>query len=292
MKATLFATFVALLMVGCGESDLDDPETRKIIAEAIDGEKLEWRGAQAYGTLSVYFQQTPYTGWVKRMDTNGQIEMLSQFKDGKRDGLSTYWRTKLAWWDSGGQKLSECTYKDGKRDGLEARWYKNGEKNVESTWKDDKLVTAVVWKPNGERCPETGVDENGNAVWVHYNDDGAEDGRDFYRDGKFVSWMQIERWDNGQKKSETTLKDEKRDGLWAYWHENGQKQREETYKDGKLWTAVAWKPNGEKCPVTNVVDGNGVVVEYDVDGNGVSVAYNEDGTERSFTYKDGEIVKD
>ena len=23
-----------------------------------------------------------------------------------------------------------------------------------------------------------------------------------------------------------------------------------------LWTAVAWKPNGEKCPVTNVVDGN------------------------------------
>jgi len=42
-------------------------------------------------------------------------------------------------------------------------------------------------------------------------------------------------------------------------------------------TTVAWKPNGEKCPVTNVVNGNGVWVWY-----------NDDGTE-SFrtTYKDG-----
>jgi general secretion pathway protein G len=44
-------------------------------------------------------------------------------------------------------------------------------------------------------------------------------------------------------------------------------------------SAVAWKPNGEKCPVTNVVDGSGVVVRY-----------NEDGTEnRRETYKDGKL---
>ena len=47
-------------------------------------------------------------------------------------------------------------------------------------------------------------------------------------------------------------------------------------------TAVVWKPNGKKCPDTNVVDGNGVVV-----------VYNEDGTERvRLTYKDGKRVKD
>jgi hypothetical protein len=51
------------------------------------------------------------------------------------------------------------------------------------------------------------------------------------------------------------------------------------FKDGKLRTAVAWKPNGKKCPVTNVKDGNGVVVRY-----------NEVGTEKDrITYKDGEI---
>ena len=47
--------------------------------------------------------------------------------------------------------------------------------------------------------------------------------------------------------------------------------------------AEVWKPNGEKCLVTNI----------DKDGNGVMVVYNEDGTESSrTTYKDGEKVKD
>ena len=45
---------------------------------------------------------------------------------------------------------------------------------------------------------------------------------------------------------------------------------------------VAWQPNGEKCPVTNLKD-----------GNGVSVRYNDDGTEDGrLTYKDGEEVID
>ena len=48
-------------------------------------------------------------------------------------------------------------------------------------------------------------------------------------------------------------------------------------------TAIGWKPNGEKCPVTNVVDGNGVKVEYNI----------KDGTEiRRGTYREGELVSD
>ena len=54
------------------------------------------------------------------------------------------------------------------------------------------------------------------------------------------------------------------------------------FKVGKLMSAKAWKPNGEKCPLTNVKD-----------GNGVWVLYKEDGTEfLRFTYKDGEPVED
>ena len=45
MKAILLSLFVALLMVGCGGLDLDDPETLdKIIAEAIEGTSLQKRG--------------------------------------------------------------------------------------------------------------------------------------------------------------------------------------------------------------------------------------------------------
>ena len=62
------------------------------------------------------------------------------------------------------------------------------------------------------------------------------------------------------------FEDGKKHGSWAGWHGNGQKSHESTYKDGKLITAVAWKPNGDKCPVSNVVNGNGVLVRYNDDG--------------------------
>ena len=47
MKATLFFPFIALLMVGCGSPDLDDPETLEDLrADAIDRNKLQKRGKE------------------------------------------------------------------------------------------------------------------------------------------------------------------------------------------------------------------------------------------------------
>ena len=88
--------------------------------------------------------------------------------------------------------------------------------------------------------------------------------------------------DNGQKNSEFNFKDGKLHGFQIGWYENGQRQSEGNYEDGKIMSVVVWKPNGEKCPVTNVKDGNGVWVWY-----------NKDGTEaRRSTFKDGERVED
>lgn len=61
----------------------------------------------------------------------------------------------------------------------------------------------------------------------------------------------------------------KPDGLFTAWHDNGQKKAELNYKDGKLLSLDVWKPNGEKSPVSNIVNSNGVMV-----------IYNEDGTEK------------
>jgi len=53
-------------------------------------------------------------------------------------------------------------------------------------------------------------------------------------------------------------------------------------QEGKIASAQVWKPNGEKCPVTNLKDGNGIIV-----------IYNDDGTEKvRFTFKDGKLVRD
>ena len=183
MKASLFALFVALLMVGCGgeakkpaedmtesnqssaqkppakslqvaKIDLDDRETRdKIIAEAIERDKLQKQGTKGE-ELYAPNDQAAYTGWVKLMYPNGQIMILGQIKNGKQDGLVT-------------------------------KWYENGQKRQEENYKDYKLMSAVGWKPNGEKCPVTNV-KDGNGVWVWYKEDGTESFRKTYKNGKIV----------------------------------------------------------------------------------------------------------
>jgi hypothetical protein len=194
MKKLLAAMFVALLMVGCGgdddsgedgsEIDLDDNETRnRIIAGAIDGKKLQPRGGNLYtqvslqrslfekGEVLLYAsnEQTPYTGWARIMYDYGlwgqpiiQINKLIQFKVGKPDGPFTH-------------------------------WYMNGQKQLEGTHKNGKLLTAVSWKPNGEKCPVTNV-ANGNGVRVWYRETpvGMEKGgRHTYKDGVKVEDSEI-----------------------------------------------------------------------------------------------------
>ena len=64
---------------------------------------------------------------------------------------------------------------------------------------------------------------------------------------------------------------------------NGQKMAESTYKEGKLWSVKCWKKDGEKCPVTNLKDGNGVRQRYYTDsGKALNV----------LTYKNGELVEE
>jgi antitoxin component YwqK of YwqJK toxin-antitoxin module len=134
---------------------------------------------------------------------------------------------------SNGQKKSESIYKDGKLDGVTTYWHTNGQKKSKSIYKDGKMNRLTT------------------------------------------GW-----YENGQKNTEGNFKDGKRDGLHTTWYKSGQKKSELNFKGGQLWTAVAWKPNGEKCPDTNIFDGNGIMV-----------AYNDKGTEVGrVTYKDGEIV--
>ena len=56
------------------------------------------------------------------------------------------------------------------------------------------------------------------------------------------------------------------EGWWKKKWGNGRIRALCQYKDGKLVTAFIWKPNGKKCPVTNVTDGNGVSVWYNPNG--------------------------
>ncbi len=62
--------------------------------------------------------------------------------------------------------------------------------------------------------------------------------------------------ENGNKKSELTLKEGKIDGLLLQWHANGQKKTEVNFKDGKEdGLRVSWYKDGQKEQESNWKDG-------------------------------------
>ena len=55
----------------------------------------------------------------------------------------------------------------------------NGHKRFEANIVDGKYMSALVWKPNGEKCDATNYND-ANGVIVKYNDDGKAIGRSTY----------------------------------------------------------------------------------------------------------------
>jgi antitoxin component YwqK of YwqJK toxin-antitoxin module len=178
---------------------------------------------------------------------NGQKRSEVNCKDGKRHGLTTYWHED-------GQKSSERNYKDGKLNGLWTSWLENGQKESEINYKKGQERSARNYK-NGKL----------HGLSTDWLENGQKRSEQNWKDGKLYG-LWTEWHENGRKSMELTEKEGELDGLWTEWYENGQKKWEINRKEKKLISTESWKPNGEKCPVTNVKDGNGVVVLYKEDG--------------------------
>ena len=226
MKVKLFSLVTALLMLGCGSPDVDDPETLdEIIAEAIDEDNLQHRGKEGEKLFYAPNEQTPYTGWIKEIHSNGQVRMLLQIKDGKPNGLQT------AWYENG-QKKEEGNWKDVKVDGLWTVWYENGQKKFKGNWKDGKLDGLVtVWHENGQKEEERNYkDGEPDGLLTAWYENGQKWLEENYKDGKKFSAEVWKPW--GVKCPETNLKDGT--GVVVYYNEDGTEGSRQTYKDGKL----------------------------------------------------------
>ena len=190
--------------------DLDDNESlNRILAEAIDLDAL--RTFSASGRLFYYSPDQNksntgllYSGWGKELYGNGKVCRLGQFVDGNINGIWAEWHYNgqkevqsiikegkknglHKTWFENGQKRLEANYKNGKKEGLSTDWFKNGQKKSEENFTDDKLMSSVVWKPNGEKCPVTNV-KNGNGIRVDaYYEDGTEVIRSVYKEGERVN---------------------------------------------------------------------------------------------------------
>jgi antitoxin component YwqK of YwqJK toxin-antitoxin module len=159
---------------------MDDTEDiDALLEEAIDISKIQKRGEGDQELIYAPNKQQPYTGWVKILRPNGQVEELWEVEDGKWDGPHFSWHKN-------GEKQKEFEFKDGKQHGDSTGWYENGQKGAEAEYKDGELHgDSTGWYENGQKMSE-----------AEY--------KDGERHGDTTAW-----YENGQKRLEFELKDGK-----------------------------------------------------------------------------------
>ena len=109
------------------------------------------------GVMYLPQSDKPYSGDVSKLDNFGKTLLKGAHKNGKKDGLWT-------WWYENGEKKNEGTFKDGKENRLHRWWYENGQKSKEGTYKDGKQVELVTsWYENGQKGKE-GTFKDGELV--------------------------------------------------------------------------------------------------------------------------------
>lgn len=141
------------------------------------------------------------------------------YENGNPEQTRTYQSRKLEGWDKtwyeNGEMKSKGKYKNSSRDGLWEFWYSNGTKKLETKY-DPDYKPVNFWLPNGEQILKKG---NGRIVEFH---------------------------NDGEKKSEGSVKKYIYHGLWQTWHPNGQKMEEVNFDDAGLATGMHqyWREDG------------------------------------------------
>jgi len=214
MKISFLSFLLIVLLSSCGGEDVqkegkssngsDSSESENIealAAEAVDFEKsLELKRVDGVKLVHDSTTQKLFTGWAKATRENGQLVDLVHVKNGS--ALTIY------------------------------KFYENGKKHfkIENS-KDRKIKSAISWKPNGEKCPETNVN-NGNGVFVRYFETGRKESeqnfKDYEKDGVCTDW-----YENGNKSKEVSYKNGKLDGFEIFYHEDGTEEIRFIYKDGE-----------------------------------------------------------
>ena len=200
MKGLLTILCLSAALTGCQKPDLEDPEVfEEIASQAIDPTTLEAKRVKGLMVLCIPGTEKPFSGWVKENYDNGRLKRLGYLNDGAKDGLWTSWHEngekqleirykkdvlhgKTSSWHPNGQKKSAGNIRDGEMDGPWEEWYENGWKSKVQSCDFGKLVSATVWKPDGEKCPVSNI-VNGKGILLEYKEDGTIQKRYTFKDG-------------------------------------------------------------------------------------------------------------
>ena len=179
--------------------------------------------------------------WVIYDATNKRQLCDWEFKNGRRDGIST-------WWYPSGAKMREIHYVDGAIDGEFNEWDRTGKQVTSHVYDEGRRLAKKVDYYSGRVKKSEGAvlypklaletpDDWLECTLATYSQEGAP-----VRHGMWTTW-----YANGQKKMEGEYKEDVPHGKFSWWHENGQKSLVANYRNGKRdgdW--IWWHENGQK----------------------------------------------
>jgi antitoxin component YwqK of YwqJK toxin-antitoxin module len=164
--------------------DLSDPKKLAgIVALAMPAERIPYTTKDGERLYLMADRREPYNGWSKKVHTNGKIDDLIHYKDGKQDGP----------WN---------------------RWYDNGIRQYDFLMKQGSMVSGRGWKPTGEPSPTKIVNGTGPCVGYHVN------GRKRFEGTRVKGELEgvVTYWyENGAKYWQRHFKDGKSNGPAKEW---------------------------------------------------------------------------
>ncbi|MEC8929584.1 MAG: hypothetical protein VX705_10270 [Verrucomicrobiota bacterium] len=171
---------------------------------------------------------------------NGKKWHEVKFMNGREDGVAI-------WWHDNGQKQRLAVFDKGVRQGRETQWYKEGQKMAAVLWKDDRLMGATCYLPDGTRA--SGI-TNGTGVFLTHYIDGRKQSEDHYRDG--VRNGPAKTWhDGGILHRSTLFENGLRHGAGTEWHSNGKVAWKATWTNGVVVSRQFFTRDGKPAPDPN-----------------------------------------
>lgn len=215
---------------------------------------------------------------------NGEILQKGEFKAGLRNGLS------FRYWNNGAIS-SEEDYRQGR---LVKASYFDFNDNLISQIENGNGQRAIFGKDSLSELHEykDGLQEgfvkifsrNGQLVRIHHIKNHLKHGEEIHyfpqRDSGSsllpkmqLTWFQgklqghCKTWyENGVMENQREMSENEKNGLCTAWYRNGQLMMIEEYETGKLKRGDYYR-QGEKTPVSEVLDGKGIVSLFDHEGN-------------------------
>lgn len=183
------------------------------------------------GTWKYYYvsgqmeAQGQYTG----KKTDKAIEVVRKNRSSAIDDNTDVREGIWTFYHENGQVKAKAFYNNkGCPEGKMERWHDNGKKAEEAEFIDCKPIgNRKNWDRNGILYFENVVQGNGQSIEIEWYNNNQKKSEIPYRDGQ--QYGKVKRWyENGQKEEEVSMRNTRVHGLYRSWYENGQKKMEFT----------------------------------------------------------------